>query len=173
MHTRLLTLVALTLLSAALSAHWHPLAASQDGGEGQHVPPAEVLAELDWLAGSWSGDMWGGRFEAFYSTPAGGKILSHSRLLKGATVAFYEFEVFEARDLVVHLQPYPGGKPAEGFTLQAHDPANREVVFENPDKDFPTRITYQRTSDDALLIVLSDPHGESDKVERFELVRQP
>jgi hypothetical protein len=137
----------------------------------QRVEPKEVLNEMSWLAGSWSGEMWGGTFNAYYSTPEGGKIISHSQLVKGEKVAFYEFEVFEARDLVVHLQPFPAGKGAVGFQLQSSDPEERKAIFENPDKDFPTRIVYHRVSDNGLEITLSDPHGGSDKVERFALKR--
>jgi len=133
--------------------------------------PAEQLASMGWLAGEWSGEMWGGRYVAYYSTPEGGKILSHSRLLKGAEVAFHEFEVFEAREGGVHLAPYPGGRPADGFALAELDPEARRAVFENPDKDFPTRIVYERPAEGELRVTLSDPHGGSDKREVFELSR--
>ena len=115
--------------------------------------------------------MWGGQFVAHYSTPAGGKILSYSQLLRGGQVSFYEFEVFESQGQAVRLQPFPGGRPAVGLTLTSHDPQARRAVFENPDKDYPTRIAYERATDGALHVVLSDPHGGSDKVERFELTR--
>jgi len=137
----------------------------------QEPERAPRVADLGWLAGTWSGDMWGGRFVAYYSTAEGGKVLSHSKLLEDGKVAFYEFEVFEERDGAVALQPYPGGKPADGFRLASLDGAARKATFENPEKDFPTRIVYERVADDRLTIVLSDPHGGSDKVERFELAR--
>lgn len=134
--------------------------------------PERDLAGMSWLAGSWSGDMWGGRFHAYYSTPEGGRILSHSELRQGEEVGFHEFEVFSVREEGVHLQPYPQGRPAGGFTLTSCDGKARRAVFENPDKDFPTRITYTRSSETELLIVLDDPHGESGKTERFELERE-
>jgi hypothetical protein len=160
----------LLAFTVALAPRAHPTQDAAAGG-AQAVSPEKVLAEMDWLAGSWSGDMWGGRFHAHYSTPAGGKILSHSRLLHGQEESFYEFEVFEARERVVHLQPYPGGKKAGGFELKSHDAGERKAVFENPDKDYPTRIVYHRAADDELVITLSDPHGGSDKVEHFKLSR--
>jgi len=135
------------------------------------APEATLLDELDWLAGTWSGDMWGGRFVAHYTTPEGGMIISHSRLLLDGMVSFYEFEVFELQGESVHFQPFPGGEPAEGLTLTTHDQAARRAVFENPDKDFPTQITFERVADDQLVITLSDPHGWSGQVEVFELFR--
>ena len=126
---------------------------------------------MDWLAGSWSGPMWGGDFHAYYSGSDGGKILSHSRLLQEGREVFFEFEVFEPRDGVVYMQPFPGGKKATGFPLESHDPKSRKAVFVNPKKDYPTRITYHRVDEDHLVITLDDPHGESGKVEVFELDR--
>ena len=135
------------------------------------APEATLLDELDWLAGTWSGDMWGGQFVTHYTTPEGGMIISHSRLLIDGMVSFYEFEVFELQGESVHFQPFPGGDPATGLTLTTHDQAARRAVFENPDKDFPTQITFERVADDQLVITLSDPHGWSGQVEVFELSR--
>lgn len=127
------------------------------------------MAPLAFLAGSWHGEMWGGMFHAYYSTPDGGKVLSHSRLMKDGKVAFYEFEVFEGVDGKTQLTPHPGGKPAASFHLVKRE--GKTATFENPKKDFPTRIVYERVGDDALHITLSDPYGKSDKTEAFKLKR--
>ena len=132
-------------------------------------PASSVLDQMDWLAGTWSGDMWGGQFVAHYTTPDGGMIISHSRLLINGQVNFYEFEVFEPEGDGVHFQPFPGGEPADGLSLTSHDAAARRAVFENKDKDFPTQIVFERVADNHLVITLSDPHGESDQVETFNL----
>ena len=173
MITSLRLALALLLLPALASS---PGPRPQAADDTTPVSPEQELASMDWLAGSWSGEMWGGTFVAHYSTPAGGRILSHSKLMRGGTEAFYEFEVFEPRDGTVHLQPFPGGEKAGGFTLASHEPAARRAVFENPDKDYPTRIVYERTIDERtgaerLVITLSDPHGGGEKVERFDLGR--
>lgn len=166
MNTSKPVLAALLSLSTLL-----PFALRTDDSEAPQSSKDEPIAEMDWLAGSWSGDMWGGKFHAYYSTPSGGKILSHSRLLHGEKISFFEFEVFEEEGEHVVMQPYPGGKKAVSLTLVAVEEKERKATFENPTKDYPTRITYQRTSDEDLVIELSDPHGKSEKVERFELKR--
>jgi len=141
------------------------------GERGERVSAEEVVGDMGWIAGGWSGEMWGGVFHAHYSPPIEGRILSHSWLMRGDQEAFYEFELFEGRDGVVRMQPFPGGRKAGGFVMSEHDPAARKVTFENPDKDYPTRIVYHRVADDRLVITLDDPHGESGKVEVFELGR--
>ena len=162
-------LIVLTL--PALLALQPVLAPAQDGGDSR-VDPTEVIGEMTWLAGNWAGDMWGGRFSAYYTTPEGGKIISHSRLTHGEDESFYEFEVFEAHEDVVRLQPFPGGKKASSFVMKSHDPKAKKAVFENPENDYPTRIVYHRAADDSLVVTLSDPFGESDKVEKFDLKRE-
>ena len=159
----------------ALATFVAPFAQDADpqeaGSQDEPVEPTEILAGLDWLAGSWIGPMWGGEFHAHYSTPAGGKILSHSRLYQDGKEVFFEFELFEPRDGVVYMQPFPGGRKAVGFPLESHDPKAHKAVFVNPEKDYPTRITYHREEENRLIITLDDPHGGSDKVEVFELDR--
>lgn len=129
------------------------------------------MDDLKWLAGSWEGPMWGGVFRAYYSTPEGGKVLSISELVKEGRISYTEFERFEMRDGKVILTPYPAGNAADSFDLVELDKKGCKAIFENPKKDFPTRILYQRVSDTKLEITLSDPHGGSKKIEKFDLKR--
>lgn len=164
------TVVALSLLALALA--FAP-AFAQDKEDESSAAAARV-AQLDFLAGDWAGSMWGGRFEAYYTTPDGGRVISHSRLLRGepATESFYEFEMFHVVGGDVRMSPFPGGQRAVELTLVDLDPVARKATFENPDKDYPTRIVYHRETDEDLVITLSDPHGGSAKVERFALRRE-
>ncbi len=130
---------------------------------------APKIDSLSFLSGKWSGPMWGGQFTATYTAPAGGKLLSFSELVKGGKVAFYEFEVFEATPEGLVFTPYPGGQKKATFKLASGEAG--KAVFENPDKDFPTRIEYHRAEKDRLVITLSDPHHGSDKTETFDLKR--
>ncbi|MHC4939596.1 MAG: DUF6265 family protein [Planctomycetota bacterium] len=132
------------------------------------VTPEAQLAGLEWMAGTWSGEMWGGDFTAYYSTPKGGKVLGYSVLEKEGKQAFFEFEVFEVRNGKVAYLPYPGGRRLVHLLLT--ESKQDLAVFENPKKDFPTRITFARKGK-LLTITLSDPHNKSDKVETFKLKR--
>lgn len=127
---------------------------------------------LAFLAGTWKGDIWGGKFTAYYTTPEGGKVLSYSELRRGDKLAFHEFEKFDVRDGKVTFAPFPGGKPAKKLHLMSLDAKAKKATFENPKKDFPTRIVYHRVSDTRLVITLSDPHNKSEKKEVFDLTRE-
>ena len=159
-------LVAITLMFAALTVSAEDTAA--------RAAVEKKLASMKWLAGEWSGPMWGGEFTTYYSTPEGGKILSTSELKKDGHLAFHEFERFDVRPTnaggaTIMLTPYPKGTPAMIFTLTELDEKARKAVFENPKKDFPTRIVYHRAADDRLVITLSDPFAKSGPDEVFDL----
>lgn len=169
-HTTRRGLAAVALLMAAA----FPLARAPLADDPPAPPtPADRLAGMTWLAGAWSGPMWGGTFRTYYSTPEGGRILSHSQLVKDGKVAFHEFELFTVTADAVVLVPHPGGVPAAEFRLAAFDAAAKSATFDSPKNDFPTRIVYHRVADDRLVITLSDPHGASGKLETFDLARDP
>jgi hypothetical protein len=142
------------------------------GTAGDKPTPAGQLASMAWLAGDWEGRVWGGIFHAYYCTPQGGRIISYNTLRKDGAITYHEFEVFEVEGDKVVMRPFPRGKPATPLTLVTYDAQARRAVFENPDKDFPTRITYHRKSDDRLVITLSDPHNNSDQSEVSGLRRK-
>ncbi len=130
--------------------------------------PASQLDAMRWLAGTWEGPMGKGVFRAYYSTPDGGKILSYSEMRRGEIVAFHEFERFEVRDGVVHLQPFPGGRPVASFKLS--NLAATKATFENPENDFPSRIVYERIGTDRLVITLTA--SGSDQKQVYDLVNK-
>ena len=162
----------LVVSALLLGVFWMARSSHSQAAEGQAVSPKKVIADMKWISGEWSGQAWGGTFNALYTLPSSGTVISHSRLMKGEKVAFYEFEVFEEVDGKVVMQPYPGGRKATSLTLTTHDVAARKATFENPKKDYPTRIVYHAQSPDLLVITLSDPHNDNDKTEVFELKRR-
>ena len=52
-------------------------------------PPA-TLADVSWLAGSWTGEAFGDRFEEVWNPPSAGSMVGMFKLLKAGKVAFYE-----------------------------------------------------------------------------------
>ncbi len=129
-------------------------------------PPEAAIADLGFLAGRWRGGSW----DATYSSPDGGIILSFAKDLKpDGTLGFFEFERIEARDGGVWLTPSPRGKPSVAFRLLSLDPAARRAVFENPEHDFPSRIVYHRDREDRLVFELSGRPGGKPQQVRVEL----
>ena len=100
---------------------------------------AHKLAELSWMTGHWRGTSDGWAMEEVWLAPAGGMMLGLHRDAKG-TKASYEFiRIAETAEGIVYFAQ-PSGKPPTPFKL-THASAGR-AVFENPQHDFPQRITY-------------------------------
>jgi hypothetical protein len=126
----------------------------------QASPPQ--LSDLSWLEGVWRGKIGGREFEAHYTGVDGGQILSASKYTENGKPAGFEFERFEQQGDTLVLTPFPEGKSSVSFPLTEYDPKAKRVVFENLAHDFPTRISYQRTSGNRLTILVSGP-GEDGK----------
>ncbi len=121
------------------------------------APPnaMEKLESLGWLTGVWIGDTGRGSWEARYSTASGGLLLSTNKEFAGGRVVGFEFEQFRVEGDDVILSPYPSGQQSPVvFTLTEWDPDARKAVFENPEHDFPQIITYHRTTDRTLNILV-------------------
>ncbi len=117
------------------------------------------LAELAFIAGEWRGTLNGGVIEERWSAPEGDNMMGMFRLVKDGEGVFYEFMTIEraggtpvlrlrhfSQGLVAweekdDLDPYPLVELGEG-----------RAVFEN--KDTETRLIYERSAPDTLLITL-------------------
>ncbi|MEM1184239.1 MAG: DUF6265 family protein [Planctomycetota bacterium] len=121
---------------------------------------------MSWMTGSWSGSAWGGTLNADYMS-TGDMVVGYSELIREGEVAHYEFEVFRNGD-APSVTPFPKGKMSATFGLieRGHD----FVLYENTEKDFPTRLWYG-LADERLVVVLSDPVNAPGKEQRFEFER--
>lgn len=102
---------------------------------------ADITA-LDFMTGCWSavgkqpgsGEQW--------MRPAGGMMLGVNRTVRdGKTVAWEYLRIVEEDDGIIALIASPSGQSSARFEMI--EMAKHEVVFENPDHDFPQRIIYR------------------------------
>ena len=108
---------------------------------------------MDWLEGRWRGPADEGTWEAIYSGPEGGMILSLNKQIVDDKVILFEFERFVVQDGEVVMAPSPAGRPSPVvFTLTEFDAEGRRAVFENPRHDFPQILVYHRHAHDKLRI---------------------
>jgi len=126
--------------SASRIAAW--TAAASSGAAS--VSAQDRLKSLAWLEGSWRGEVGGSAYEAVYSSPNGGTIVSASKQTQGDRTQMFDFETFEVKGSDVFMTPYPGGKKSVSFRLEGHDPAKRSAKFVNADHDFPKALLCER-----------------------------
>jgi hypothetical protein len=66
--------------------------------------PAARVADLAWLAGSWTGEGLGGRIDEVWSVPGGGAMVGYFRLVRDGKPVFYEILTLLESDGSVELR---------------------------------------------------------------------
>ena len=137
------------LVAAFLLLHAMP-------GVADEVPDSP--ASLAWLEGVWIGEEGGAAMEEIWTAPAGGILLGLHRDVFSSDKAFFEYLRIEhtAEGLVYFASPR--GRPATAFKLA--ELGERNVVFENPEHDFPQRIHYRRDGDALVVRIEGIVDGE-------------
>ena len=116
-----------------------------------------TLADVAWIAGAWQTE--GKRqIEEHWTQAAGATMLGMSRTVAGEKTVEFEYLRIEQRADGIYYVAHPKGRcPGTDFKL-TRATAN-EVVFENPQHDFPKRIIYRKGADDSLTAVVDGGDG--------------
>jgi hypothetical protein len=139
---RALLLFALVLLPSCGGSQSHPAMLVGDPSS------AGKLAPLQWMAGAWHGSTNDGETDEMWSMPSGRSMQGLGRTVKDGRTTFFEFMTIEEGDKDVIFTAWPKGRAPTQFRLVSVKP--EEVVFENPEHDFPQRIIYTHEADGML-----------------------
>ena len=122
-------------------------------------PQARGLENLGFITGRWTGELDGGVIDEHWSAPSGDNMMCVFRFVKGGKAIFYEILLIEitATGPVLRLKHFNPGLTGWEEKNEVHsyplvELAKDKAVFEKPDKT--TRMRFQRTSADSLLVVL-------------------
>ena len=115
------------------------------------LPVATVnISNLTWLSGCWAYDDQDSGSGEYWMPPAGGTMLAVSRSVRdGRTVAFEYLRISADDEHSLTLFASPSGQSHGQFYLASL--TDKEIVFENPEHDFPQRIIYRLRDNDRLL----------------------
>lgn len=129
------------------AARWIVLALAALTPTGAAAPP-DTVQTLAWMAGTWTNTVEGVEMEELWTAPKGGTLLGlHRDVANGRTVSF-EFFRIEASSAGATYWASPRGAAPTPFRMVSS--ADRRVVFENREHDFPTRILYWLAEDGSL-----------------------
>lgn len=103
--------------------------------------PVASTVDVAFLAGCWKLEAKGRVVEEQWMAPGGGSLLGMSRTVVNGKTTEYEF--IQIRDLPEGLTyiAKPSNQPEARFVAISR--TGDEVVFENPEHDFPQRIRYR------------------------------
>jgi hypothetical protein len=124
----------------------------------QGTKPA--IADLAWMAGSWTGESRGIQMEEHWTAPKGNSMIGiHRDVGKGRTMLFEFLRIEQQGDQIVYLSMPNGRSPATPFALK--EISGRRVVFENPKHDFPQRIIYWKDGNDLRARIEGTMNGKA------------
>lgn len=107
------------------------------------------VASLAWLAGCWQTDGGDAGSGEHWMPPAGGTMFGVSRTVKnGKTVAHEFMQVRLNTEGKLVFIALPSGQKEATFVASAVGPDS--VIFENPEHDFPQKVTYAMQADGLL-----------------------
>jgi hypothetical protein len=103
-----------------------------------------AVDQLSWMSGCWTVQRPDGMTEEHWMRPAGGTMVGMSRSVRAGKTTEYEFlQIRDVNGTLAYIAK-PSGSAETLFPLKMI--GHGEVVFENPDHDFPQRIIYRRGS---------------------------
>lgn len=109
-----------------------------------------TINDLAWLKGCWRLSRNGRETTEHWMKPAGGTMLGISRTVAdGKTVEFEFTQIRQDTSGEILFIAKPSGQPEAIFKMIKGN-AN-EVIFENPQHDFPQRVIYRLQGDGSLL----------------------
>jgi len=132
-------------------------------------PARATIADVSWIAGTWSGLNGTVTVEERWTPPASGSMLATGRLLRGSTQTSYEFLCIVERNGGLVYKALPDGRtdPTD-FVLT--DMSASSATFRNPIHDFPQVIRYARRDDGSLETTISATDGS--RARSFVLQRE-
>jgi hypothetical protein len=131
---------------------------------------AFTINDLAWLEGCWSSNRDGRETTEYWLKPAGGTMLGISRTIAdGKTLEFEFMQIRQDASGEILFVAKPSGQPEATFKLIKG--SDREVIFENPQHDFPQRVIYRLQSDGSLLGQIEGVSKGKEKSVDFPMTR--
>jgi hypothetical protein len=125
---------------------------------------------LSWLTGCWALDGRDPGSTEQWMAPAGKSMLGVNRTVSNdQTVAFEFMRIIEDDDGNIIFIALPSGQEKAKFTLTAI--SDSEVVFENPQHDFPQKIIYRQDDENSLVGRIEGMSNGSERAVDFPMTR--
>jgi len=107
-----------------------------------------TLTDVSWISGAWQTEPGGKRqIEEHWTQATGASMLGMSRTVAGDKTVEFEYLRIEQRADGVYYVAHPKARcPGTDFKLSRASAT--EAVFENPQHNFPKRITYRKSGDE-------------------------
>ena len=136
---------------------------------------ALVAADIDrlaFMAGCWQGPFGDQVNQEMWMRPVAGTMLCTARNVKGTQTTFTEFAMIHVQkdNLAITVQ---SGLTSDKTTFPMVTLKSGEVIFENPQHDFPQRILYRSAGKNGLFAKIEGTMKGKPASEEFPMKRVP
>ncbi len=131
---------------------------------------AADIDQLAFMAGCWQGPFGDQVNQEMWMRPVAGTMLGTARNVKGTRTTFTEFAMIHMDNgkLAITVQ---SGLTSDRTTFPMVTLRSGEVVFENPQHDFPQRILYRSTGRNGLFAKIDGTMKGKPTAEEFPMKR--
>lgn len=121
------------------------------------------VTDAGWLSGCWKSTTGNRSVTEQWLPPEGDTMLGVSRTISGGKTVEYEFILIRRGQHGLEYVAKPSRQREAIFTSTRV--TSREIVFENPAHDFPTRITYRKVDGGLVATVDGMMNGKARAIE--------
>uniref|UniRef100_UPI00374D3630 DUF6265 family protein n=1 Tax=Niabella hibiscisoli TaxID=1825928 RepID=UPI00374D3630 len=137
------------------------------------TPLYEKLDSTQWLLGSWFNSSKEGDATETWEKVDDSTLSAESFVVAGKDTVFYEQVKLEQRNnSLYYVAKTRGQNDNEAVSFKLVSENAEALVFENPQHDFPTKITYTKIGSDSLFAEISGQAKGQEKRWGFRLRRQ-
>ncbi|MEO6304435.1 MAG: DUF6265 family protein [Bacteroidia bacterium] len=130
------------------------------------------IEKANWFLGSWQNNSPEGNMVEMWKKKNDSTLAGKSFFIVGKDTVSSEIVSLEQRGKDLFYIPTvkdQNGAQAIKFTLT--NSAENTFVFENPQHDFPTKITYKKINNDSLVAEISGIQNGKERTEQFPMSR--
>lgn len=130
----------------------------------------DILKSSKWLIGKWENKSDGGHLLETWNKTNDSIFNGESYFIKGNdTLHSEKIELKQKGDKLLYISSIKGQNNDKPITFSHKIEFHKQLVFENPNSDYPRKIIYQRFSKAHLLIEISGMHQGKPSSTRYTL----
>jgi hypothetical protein len=128
------------------------------------------ISSLQWLSGCWEMVEEGQQVSEMWMEPAGNTMLGTGRTVRNGETVSYEFMIIHTGDDgEIYFTAIPSGQSETSFLLIKL--SDYEVIFENPNHDFPKLISYNLNDNGELSAHIEGTYNGETSFVNFRMVK--
>lgn len=133
----------------------------------------DALQRTAWILGEWDSSSDQGVFSENWTKQSDSVMEARSSFIKDADTLFTEtIQMVQRGQDVFYIAATPAQNEGKGIAFKLVSSSDTQLVFENPEHDFPQRIVYKRIGTDSLVAEVSGPRQGQTHTEVFAMKRK-